>query len=275
MEIKWIDIQHRVQYNADVAHKYVKIYCNTNQFPSLPFCGTYSKTHVAKGLSKHYHLRFDPKLGNGVCEIRRIPCAYVECTLMIYKPWISGITSNKQEHYKPVTKCNYWTVMGSFNNWNIILLSHKSTPHDAFDEIHQVVLDKISDNMASLVESVKYGVINTTDTKNYGFYVIIFASEAYIQNNTTIDVKFITYGVLVFNARYICSMQANTNWYWDQHPQQHIITVTTHTILHTLLEVNEITDICDLTKSVCNRTQENNPYQDVLYALLIMTMITS
>ena len=88
----------------------------------------------------------------GLCAIRRIPCACVACTSMLDKPWIFGISSEKQEHYKPVTKCNYWPVLGSFNNWNIIQLSPKSTSSDIFDEIHQVVLDVISDNMASLVE---------------------------------------------------------------------------------------------------------------------------
>ena len=83
---------------------------------------------------------------------------------MLDKPWISGISSDKQERYKPVTKCTYWSLLGSFNNWNIILLSPKSTSSDTFDEIHQVVLDCISDNMESLVESGKYGAINTTDT---------------------------------------------------------------------------------------------------------------
>ena len=85
-----------------------------------------------------------------------------------------GIPSDKQERYKPVTKCTYWTVLGYFNNWNIIQLSQKWTPSDAFDEIHQVVIDGISDCMASLVESVKYGNINTTDTTTNGFYVIMF-----------------------------------------------------------------------------------------------------
>ena len=39
---------------------------------------------------------------------------------MLDKPWISGIPSEKQERYKPVTKCTYWLVLGAFNNWNII-----------------------------------------------------------------------------------------------------------------------------------------------------------
>ena len=37
MERKWTDRQYRVQDNADVAHKDVKIYFNTNKFPVLPF----------------------------------------------------------------------------------------------------------------------------------------------------------------------------------------------------------------------------------------------
>ena len=91
MERKWTDRQYHVQDNAYVPHKYVRIYCKTNQFPALPFCGPYSKPHGARGRSKHYHLHLDQKLGNGVCEIRCIPCAYVVCTLMLDKPWISGI----------------------------------------------------------------------------------------------------------------------------------------------------------------------------------------
>ena len=130
-------------------------------------------------MSKHYLLCFDPKLGNGVCAIPHISRARVSCTSMLDTPWIYGIPSDKQEHYKPVTKCTYWKFLGPFNNWNIIQLSHKSTPYDAFDKIHQVVIDGISDNMASLIESVKYGEINTTDTKTNGFYVIMFTSEAY------------------------------------------------------------------------------------------------
>ena len=61
----------------------------------------------------------------------------------------------------------------------MIQLSQKSTPSDTFDEIHQVVLDGISDNMASLVELRKYGSMSTTDTTTNDFYVIIFTSEVY------------------------------------------------------------------------------------------------
>ena len=122
MERKWTDIQYHVQDNAAVAQKDVRIYCNKNQLPSLPFFGPHSKPHGLRGFIKNYHFRFDPKLGNSVCEIRLITCACVAFTSMLDKPCVYGIPSDKQDCYKPVTKCNYWPVLGSFNNWNIIQL---------------------------------------------------------------------------------------------------------------------------------------------------------
>ena len=67
------------------------MYCKTNQLPELPFCGPTSKHHGARGLSKHYNLRFDPKPGMGICAIRHVSCACAACTSMLDKPWISGI----------------------------------------------------------------------------------------------------------------------------------------------------------------------------------------
>ena len=60
-------------------------------------------------------------------------------------------------------------------------------------------------------------------------------------------------------------MQVDTNWYWNQHPKQHVITVTTRTIIHPQLEFNAVTYFHSITTSVCTRTQEKKPYQDSLY----------
>ena len=79
----------------------------------------------------------------------------------------------------------------------------------------------------------------------------MFTSEAYtIQDNTTIDGQITTSGELVVKSQYLCSIQVDTNWYWNQHPQQHIITVPTRTILHPQLEVNAVTDFDSIPKSV-------------------------
>ena len=94
----------------------------------------------------------------------------------------------------------------------MIQLSHNSTPSDTFDDKHQVVLDGISDNMALLVVSGKYGAINTTETTNNVFYFIMFTLEAYtLQYNTTIDGQIVTAGGLFFKAQCLCSMPVETN----------------------------------------------------------------
>ena len=55
--------------------------------------------------------------------------------------------------------------------------------------------------MASFVQSVKYGAINTDGTTTNGYYIIKFISEAYmLQNSTTIDRQVISTGKLVVKA---------------------------------------------------------------------------
>ena len=60
---------------------------------------------------------------------------------------------------------------------------------------------------------------------------------------------------MVFKAQYICSIQVDTNWYCNQQPKHHVITVPTRTILHPQLEVNAVTDFHAIPKSICTRTQ--------------------
>ena len=75
----------------------------------------------------------------------------------------------------------------------------------------------------------------------------MFTSEEYKhQDKTTIDGKTDTDGRLVLKAGYICSIQVNTNWYWNQHPQQHVITVPTLKILHPQLQFNAVMDFHDI-----------------------------
>ena len=50
-------------------------------------------------------------------------------------------------------------------------------------------------------------------------------------------------------------MQVDTNWYLNQQPKQHVITVPTRTIIHPKLEVNAVTDFHAIPTSVCTRTQ--------------------
>ena len=60
-------------------------------------------------------------------------------------------------------------------------------------------------------------------------------------------------------------MQVYTNWYWNQHPQHHVITVPTHTILHPGLEVNSVTYFTQYPKVYVPGHKQKDPYQDSLY----------
>ena len=94
----------------------------------------------------------------------------------------------------------------------------------------------------------------------------MFTSEAYtLQDKTKIDRKIITSGELVVKAQYISYMQIDTIFYWNQHPQHHVIIVTTLTIIHPRLEVNAVAYFHAIPKSVCNKIKRKISYQDGLY----------
>ena len=94
----------------------------------------------------------------------------------------------------------------------------------------------------------------------------MFTSGAYtLQENTKIYGQIITAVELVVNAKYLCSMQVDTNCYWNQQPKHHVITVPTRTILHPQLEVDVITDFHAIPTSVCYRTQAKKSISGNLY----------
>ena len=94
----------------------------------------------------------------------------------------------------------------------------------------------------------------------------MFTSGAYtFQENRTIDGQILIAGELVVNAKYLCSMKVDTNCYWNQQPNHHVITVPTRTILHPQLEVDAITDFHAIPTSICSRTEAKKPSPGSLY----------
>ena len=72
----------------------------------------------------------------------------------------------------------------------------------------------------------------------------------HLQENTKIDGRIITAGELVVKEKNLCSMQVDTNWYWNQQPKQNVITVPRRTILHPKPEVNAVTNFHAIPTSV-------------------------
>ena len=63
-------------------------------------------------------------------------------------------------------------MLGSFDNWNIVQFTNKTTSSEEFDELHKVVIDGISETMASLVQLGNSSAINETDPTIIGYYMI-------------------------------------------------------------------------------------------------------
>ena len=69
-------------------------------------------------------------------------------------------------------------MLWTFNNWNIIQLTNKTTLSEDFYEIHKVDRDGISEYVESFVQSVKYGDINKAYSTKMGYYAIKYMSDA-------------------------------------------------------------------------------------------------
>ena len=58
-----------MQHDKYVENQEVRTHSATNHSPELQFLGTHNKPHCVRGLGKHHHVCFDPKLRHGTCEI--------------------------------------------------------------------------------------------------------------------------------------------------------------------------------------------------------------
>ena len=92
-------------------------------------------------------------------------------------PWDYGVDPTKHPCYQHVVDCKYWTMLVSFNNWNIIKLTSNTKLSKDFDVVHKVVIYVISENMASLVKLGKYGTTNTADSTTMVYYVMKYLYE--------------------------------------------------------------------------------------------------
>ena len=124
-----------------------------NTVPSIVILWSTWKPHGVRGLSKHHHLRLDPKLGYGKCAIRRISCVWIYCINMLDKPWFIDSEPTRKTHHQPVEYCTYWPVLGSFNNWKMIQFTNKTTTNEDFDVVHKVVLYGINENMSAFIQN--------------------------------------------------------------------------------------------------------------------------
>ena len=74
---------------------------------------------------KHvYHIICDPELGEGLCDMRWMPCACIGCVEQISKPWLPNLDKTLQPIYviEPET-CKYSSILHGYNKWYISKLN--------------------------------------------------------------------------------------------------------------------------------------------------------
>ena len=67
-------------------------------------------------MNTFYHIRCDPDLDKGLCDMRRIPCGFTGCVEKLFKPWLSNLDKTLQPHYVIETEtCKYSSILRGFN----------------------------------------------------------------------------------------------------------------------------------------------------------------
>ena len=117
--------------------------------------------------------------------------------------------------------------------------------------MHKVLLDGISDNMASLLQLYKYGAIDAVNTTTMGYYVIKYLyGPCTTQEDQTKYWQVSNAGKHVVKYKYLSFIIANTNWYWQQHGTNQIVVISTRTINHICIEVSVIKNFVDIPRII-------------------------
>ena len=74
---------------------------------------------------KHfYHIRCDPYLDEGLCDMRLVPDACTGCVEQLSKPGLHNLDKNLQPRYviEPET-CKYSSILHGYNKWYLSKLN--------------------------------------------------------------------------------------------------------------------------------------------------------
>ena len=72
---------------SDSDHRVIKMIWKNKLFPSINSINGKTFPYASKGILRHYHHRYHPKLGLGIVSIRRIPCGCHACTAILSLFW--------------------------------------------------------------------------------------------------------------------------------------------------------------------------------------------
>ena len=132
-----------------------------------------------KEILKHYHYLSDPKVGQGIVEIRIIPCSCHSCTTTLPLSWdFKNEESVSQPRYGKVYNCEYYQVLGC--NINCILFNFYDGIYEKnYKHINQTIVDGNVMNMYSVIMEGKYDTIDADNYLCHNYYIIKFALSPY------------------------------------------------------------------------------------------------
>jgi len=212
---KYASKKYFVQKKEDVPFHNLKMTWTQSCFKSIKVADGRSKVCGCETVISHYHYRVDPKLGEGKCLMRRIPCLCQACNSQLKRKWLPGVEPSNQPRYQNVTNCKYSNVLGDYNQWIIMPFQfRKDTNEDDLEQMHHTILTSIASNIAATIAESSYGAVNTEDPQTDGYYIVKFISSPYtLQNDVVVNGDRISSGMLVCDAEYLSPAFKGSNWY--------------------------------------------------------------
>lgn len=167
------------------------------------------------GIMGHYNIRADPDLPHWCVVVRRIPCACTGCRAQLKQQWDSKLPFQEQPRYKASTDCQMYKIFEGLNDWKLIrLVDTKDSDIDLNDEVHELVLEGITERLATRVEAGGYGAVSTDDPEADGYYVLQWDSEPReVEEDVVIDEKEFHKGDKVVDGTYLNRVPLAKRWY--------------------------------------------------------------
>jgi len=194
---------YHVHKNEDVKHR------------GLKKAATGFEKGPHNGVMGHYNIRADPALGAGCVAVRRIPCACSGCRRQLKQDWVPTLPFQEQPRYKATTDCSMHDVFQGENDWKLItLVDAKDSDVDLNDEVHELVLEGITDRLETRVAVGGYGAVSTDDPESDGYYMLQWDSEPQtLENDVEIDGIQFHKGDKVVDGTYLNQVPRAKRWY--------------------------------------------------------------
>ena len=169
-QFKYQSRLYNVQRNPNIDHRGIKMIRNNKLFPSLNVINGKTFSYASKGILRHYHYWYDPKLVPGIVAIRRISCSCHACTDILS---LSCDPKTKeavnQPIYGKVYNCKYSQILGCHNNLILMNFLDGGTNEEYYKNINWNILDNIVMNTSLIINEGKYCAIDTDDSLCHGY----------------------------------------------------------------------------------------------------------